>query len=234
MHSRMPNRAGEVGRCRKFPCNFESLGIIALSRGRNDSCLASPSDIPANDEQVETVAMTKLEIRGLERIQHQGRIAKYCALGFLAVSMLGGIPVHDKPVMLALPAAMLTCLVLCGVCWTLMVAAVGRRMRSRCPRCRTLFFGIRKLRYLPVGLRALWGNHCVSCGLSLRELRAAKVRESAAAMLYAGSASATAQAMPMITPLVNHDPPMREYVALKRQLPQGENLPAQPLARTAP
>ncbi len=184
-------------------------------------------------EQVATVTMTRLEIRGLERIRHQGRIAKHSALAFLAIGILGRIPINDKPAMRVVPAATLPCLLLCGVCWTVMMSAVGRRMRSRCPRCRHLFFGIRKMSYLPLGLRAIWGNHCGNCGLRLRELRTAKARETGDAMLYSGSTSATAQPMPMISPLAQRYLPMREYVALKRPLARDARLVAEPASRTA-
>lgn len=171
--------------------------------------------------------MTSREIRGLERIQHQGRTAKYAAVSFVAVSMLGGIPVHNQPAIIVLPSAMLTCLVLSGICWCLMMAAIGKRMRSRCPRCRDLFFGVRKLSFLPLGLRALWGNHCGSCGLSLRELRAAKIRQSADGMLHSGAMAATAQEMSMASAVGRPDGAFPEYVAPKRpRVPAANPIPA--------
>lgn len=194
---------------------------------RNDSCLASVRSSMCrthrsgtttftNREQAWTVMMTRREIRGLEQIQHQGRMARYAALSFVGISMLGGIPVNNKPAIVVLPSAMLTCLLLCGVCWSLMMAAVGKRMRSRCPRCRDLFFGIRKMSFLPLGLRAIWGNHCGSCGLSLRELRAEKVHQAAGAMLHSGAIAATAQGMSTATAVGRPDGGFPEYVALKR------------------
>jgi ribosomal protein S27AE len=110
------------------------------------------------------------ERKRLERIKGRGRTARLSATCFVAVGIVGGIPVGNGPLIM-IPAAAILSLIVAGVFWSLMIGSMAVRLRDRCPRCSDLFFRARSLARLPLGVRALWGRHCVNCGLSFSDLK---------------------------------------------------------------
>ncbi len=135
--------------------------------------------------------ITVKEYDALEQILRRGRLLKFSALGYLAVGLIAGIPVNDRP-LLAIPAAAALCLVVAGIFWSVMIGAIVTRGRARCPRCHGLFFNTRRTGFLPFGVRAIWGRRCGGCGLSLREIEAKHIHDAAEAMVRASALALTA------------------------------------------
>ncbi len=121
----------------------------------------------------ETAMISGEERKSLERIKGRGRTARWSATCFVAVGIIGGIPVGNGPLIM-IPAAAVLALIVAGVFWSLMIGSMAIRLRDRCPRCSDLFFRARSLARLPLGLRALWGRHCVNCGLSFHDLESSQ------------------------------------------------------------
>ena len=123
--------------------------------------------------------LTPEERTRLEEIRRRGNTAEFSAKCFLAIGLIGGIPVGNKP-LIVVPFAMLIILLASGFFWSLLLACVAARARQQCPRCSDLFFKSRALSWLPLGSRALWGNRCSNCGLDVKELNAKELHNAAA------------------------------------------------------
>src|SRR5882762_6395054 len=99
------------------------------------------------------------ERRALEEIRRRRRRAKYQAIGFVAVCIVGGIPMNGRPIAM-IPIALIAIVIASGFFYSASVIQLVRLFRARCPRCANRFFGRQRGSRYAFG-RTLWASRCL-------------------------------------------------------------------------
>ncbi len=113
--------------------------------------------------------LSREERETLQEIRNRFRIGKWCLIGFVALGLIGGIPVNDRP-LIAFPLALVPLLFASGFLWSISVYSFTRSLARACPRCGAGHGESAHSMWSVMTRRTFWGSRCLSCGLSLREL----------------------------------------------------------------